>query len=48
MGIAKSGGASDLLIGGTKAVGFGLPFELLFPKEAEAATLFDQLRWRKI
>ena len=47
MGIAKSGGASDLLIGGTKAVGFGLPFELLFPKEAEAATLFDPIKMEK-
>jgi len=39
--IIKSGNASDLLASGTKAVGFGLPFELLFPNKAEAAELMS-------
>lgn len=41
-GIIKSGQASDLLMAGTKATGLALPFELLFPKELEAAELFDE------
>ncbi len=47
MGIVKSGQASDLLMSGTKAVGFGLPFELLFPRELQAATLYTPADYEK-
>jgi hypothetical protein len=47
MGIVKSGQASDLLMSGTKAIGFGLPFELLFPRELQAATLYTPADYEK-
>ena len=46
-GIIKSGQASDLLMAGTKATGIALPFELLFPKELQAAELYTPEDYEK-
>ena len=47
MGIAKSGGASDLLLAGTKATGLGLGLELLLPNQLEAAELYTPADYEK-
>lgn len=47
MGVVKSGGASDLLLAGTKATGLGLGLELLLPNQLEAAELYTPEDYEK-